>query len=444
MRFFAVRPSTAVICAALALCAFFRFLAVAGPTPAQFPDTSAYLSLAATPLGSLTFWLGPRPPLLPLFLKLVGTEPARVAFAQVCVSTVGWGWLAVAVARCQTSGVGRTFALGAVLAISLTSAVVQWDRLLLSESLSLSLMAATLAGALELTRTWRLWCAVLVVCLAILWSGARDGNGLMLGLLGGAVAVMNVIGSRARRWFVLAGTAAAICLASQAAAGASERWEFPFYNVVAQRVLPDASARDYFKSHGMPVTPALLRLSGQWASTQDGAFFRDPGLATFRSWSLQHGRSTYAGMLASRPLATLRGPWKDRAAILTPDVSAYGTLPAASSVQALTDVLAAPWVALLAGVAGLAGLLLRRPSRVSAVLACFAGAALAGLLIVWHADAMEVPRHELATAIQLRLCSWILLGSAPWAYAWRLAARYFSAFRYPHTRAGSTRSAPAT
>lgn len=411
---------------AVALAALFRLLATAGPAPAQFPDAQAYLEQAATPLGSLAFWLGPRPPTLPLILKLVGTAPAQVAIAQVCFSVLAWGWLAVVAAKSQTSVSSRCLVAVGVLATSLATEVVQWDRLILTESLSLTLMATLLAGALELAREWRPWRGVVVVALAVLWSQTRDANGLMLGVIGAALAGANLLRLRARRWFVMAGAAVAICAVSQAASGASDRWAFPFYNVVAHRILPDAQAREFFASRGMPITPSLLRLNGQWGSSQDGAMLRDPALAGFRAWSRAHGRATYTAMLASHPAAALGRPWNDRASIIAPDVSKY-RVPTAVTLADVTTNPVVTWLACAAAVIAL--LLGRRLPPAAMLLGCSVVASLALSVVVWYADAMEVPRHELMTSVQMRLCGWLLLGHVPWAAAWQSASRtVFTAF----------------
>jgi hypothetical protein len=61
-----------------------------------------------------------------------------------------------------------------------------------------------------------------------------------------------------------------------------KRWGLPFFNVLGQRVLPIPERTTCLAELGMPVTPALMRLSGKWGSSENLAFYNDPELQGFR------------------------------------------------------------------------------------------------------------------------------------------------------------------
>src|SRR5438270_6870 len=192
-----------------------RFRSPALPSTGA-PDTAGYLDVASHSLFSLGFWAGARPPALPLLYKVLPDSDSARAWGQFAVSVVCWPLLAGAVARCLRPGVYRYLAFGAVLLFSMTIPIIQWDRVLLSESLSISLTALVLASWLELVRAPRPAMVFGVLAASVLWVFARDSNGIVaLTIVPFALAWAVWPGHGRRVWpLALAGGLAAIFVTS--------------------------------------------------------------------------------------------------------------------------------------------------------------------------------------------------------------------------------------
>src|SRR5919198_5526248 len=132
--------------------AYARVWQLAPAVPRLTPDTIEYQRIAALPL-SPDFFSELKPWAVPLLYKLLpGTAAVSVPVAQLLISIAAWLVLAFAFGRCFTGRRLRLLATALVLAFSCSPLVAQWDGVLLSESLSLSLLALVLACALELVR----------------------------------------------------------------------------------------------------------------------------------------------------------------------------------------------------------------------------------------------------------------------------------------------------
>ena len=71
-----------------------------------------------------------------------------------------------------------------------------------------------------------------------------------------------------------------------------QRWETPMQSVIAENVIDEPTALDYFEVRGMPVRPGLqdALLSTRIPPSQ---FDAEPTLAYFRPWFDDRARSTY-------------------------------------------------------------------------------------------------------------------------------------------------------
>src|SRR5262249_55031114 len=108
--------------------------------PDRVTDTPTYERVAALPLWSWRFYTGERGFTLPLVYKAITGAEART-LAQVALSTLAWLVLAATVARCLRGAVLRPVAFTAVLVFSLSTEIVLWDTLELSESITFALTA---------------------------------------------------------------------------------------------------------------------------------------------------------------------------------------------------------------------------------------------------------------------------------------------------------------
>lgn len=480
-------PGNRVILLATAVYLFLAALAVwrilAGEVvPFAGSDSCAYLTQADEPWTSPQFYRGGKPPAVPAFWSLFrgGRDQAGIIVFQTLLQASAWLLAAFALA-----GLFRSRALGAalfaiVLAYSLGREVSQYPAQLLSESLSLSLMLATLAALIHFHRKPSWPRALAVLPAATLFCFSRDPNAYLLLGAAGLVAVKSAAALAASTASSASTAAAAstdpdmspartrlptlalvllfalLFAASQGAAGRTvlvhredcygaghplvkhrlfaaqeTRHLFPLLNVFDLRILPYEFRRAYFRERGMDLNPAVLDMAFRWASQgrSDGdgwAWYREDSLQAARRWISDHGRGAYASYLLSHPGYAFLRPWKEIWPVYASRsvFDAGPALPAGldAALQALRFATGRGKPLLLLLAAALAArLLLRRDrARGDAAAALLLAGSLALILLhalfLYHADAMDVERHAFGTAVLLDL----LLLFAPLLLADRL------------------------
>jgi len=278
-------------------------------------DTPAYVRVSNEVFLSKDFWANSRPPMFPLLLKIYNANKVKVAAFQTAFSIFAWGMLALSLSF-SLKPILRPFAFALMLALSLERHIAGWDVVMLTESLSVSLMALFLAAWLWLLRGWSWEKVVLLSLVAFIWAFTRDTNGWILLMIAGLILLGVLLFGAQKRFLSVALVFTVIFVISNLSADVGQRWVFPFQNVLAQRILPDEGAVEFFADCGMPVTPELLDLAGGFANSNERAFYTSPALEPYRNWMYEHGKSCYMRWLVSRPLASLREPWADLAWLL--------------------------------------------------------------------------------------------------------------------------------
>ena len=393
--------------AVVGLYAAVRVWELGASSPRLLPDTIEYQRIADLPL-SLAFFSELKPWAVPLLYKLLpGTAAVSVPVAQLLISIAAWLVLAFAFGRCFTEGRLRLLATALVLAFSCSPLVAQWDGVLLSESLSLSLLALVLACAIELARAPRLAAVAALLVTGVLWAATRDANVYAFLLL--APALVYPLWRRRRTLAVtLAVGTAAILTLSAWSASSPRRWELLLIDNVDQRVLADPSARDYFRGRGMPFQSDLRRRL--YASRRPlSRFDRDPELRSFRGWLRRSGRSTYADYLVSHPRTTLEQPLGRVGLLLSPvGLDFYRPPRFRSLLPRPLDRLLFPrsgrTTLLLLALATVGALGLGCASRTKALVPLAGAASVIPLaVLIWDSEPREVPRHELVPTVLTRL-----------------------------------------
>jgi len=416
---------------AIALYAIARFVPFARARVGMVLDSFDYLELARH-----TSWLGllaaRRPPVYLLVLRVLGENRQLVTWLQLLVGTVAWAWLAVATARNLRTGAGRAVGFSAILVLGSSLEVVQWDRLIGTESFSISLGVMVVAAVLWWWARWSVAGVALVSVLIALWALVRDANAVVAGTSGALVIVVVLVRrTGALRPLSVVGVVAVI-VASGAVVSSNlgERWRQPIQNIVTFRVLPSPERTNYFLRRGLPVSPVeARRLTGRCVNPV-GAFMcekvTDP---EFYEWIDRRARATYARSWFAFPATTLWEPLahlRRMTGIRVPVADIAGThlrAPYADAVERLVfprspRVLLA-WLLLLVVGLGVLG------SRVARSLLVVAVGLIAltyvHLWAVWTGDAVEPERHGLSAAVQLQLGLWLL--SAGLLDAWLLTFR---------------------
>jgi len=381
-------------------------------------DTTAYVRISKEPFFDSRFLAAARPLVFPALIKLLGNDPAKVVWAQGLFSILSWSALAIAVAASLHISILKFTGFVLILLLSLYRYVIGWDSVLLTESLSLSLMASLIAGWLWLLHGWRWGKALAVLLLATLWTFCRDTNAWVILMIALFLLTLLILRRIEKNYLVLASAFMIMFFLSNLSADLGGRWIFPFQNVLGRRILPDAQAITFFADCGMPVSSELTQLAGKYANAEDRAFYNDPALKAYRTWLHQSGKPCYIKWLLSHPLESLNRPILEFNTLMTlQNIQSFlfstkfsPILPA--RLEAILYPRQQTWIAFLAA----CGLILI--TVVSGVWkynkTWWVAIALILLVfphyfIIWHGDVMGIYRHVVSASIQFYLGIWTLV-----------------------------------
>jgi hypothetical protein len=405
----ALRSPVAPIYGAVALVyAIFRVGSFTN-VPDRVTDTASYEQVAHLAPWDWRFYAGARGFTVPLFFKIFQSSESR-AVAQLVFSTLAWLIFAAVVARCIESGRLRPVVFSVVLGVSLTTEVILWDTLLVSESVTLSLCALLIAAWIELVRSPRPLSAGIVLALSVLWAFARDTNAYVLVFIGIVTALTLTRREHRRLKVVLTLGCCAIFLLDYGSAQAGKRWLQPMIDVVNHRVLVTPSMERYFVARGFgPNT--------NWP---------------LGSWIRDRSQGVYASYLATHPGYTLTAPFHGRqqalyssadnaSSLIDPNLTIYDDnasdrfLPLPSRLEPVLFprgvALVCSLLALVLAGSALVGLLVG-PTIVWVVPLAILLTTYPHFLVAWHQSGVEVDRHAFEAALLLRLAALLLAAFA--------------------------------
>ena len=377
-------------------------------------DTPAYVRVSGESLFSREFWANTRPPIFPLLLKVYAANKVNVAAFQTAFSIFAWGMLALSLA-CSLKGFLRPIAFGLVLVLSLERHIAGWDVMMLTESLSISLMVMVLAAWLWLLNGWT-WGKVAVLSLiAFLWAFTRDTNAWILLMSAGIILLGLLFFGTQKRYLVVALIFTLIFILSNFSANHGIRWVYPFQNVLTRRILTVPQAVVFFENCGMPITPTLLKTAGGNAESEDRALYVDQELEPYRNWLNKNGKSCYTHWLISRPVGSLREPWRDFAWLLAfEDVSSFYPQRYEPVLPWYVERILYPqdallWLWTMITFAALLAVW-KKAWKTNAAWIVFIGMCLLiypHVFIVWHGDVSGIHRHALMVSLQFVLGLWL-------------------------------------
>jgi hypothetical protein len=386
-------------------------------------DSNAYLAVAAHPLWSTAFWAGTYPPLVPLLWKVMGSTSSFV-LAQGVLAVAAWGFLALAVSRLLTPPWRRLAAFTVLLAFATVTPVVLLNRSVLSESVSLSLVAALFGCLILLARRPSWPRLVAVVAIAVGLVSVRDSliwTVGALGVIGGVYAA--VTARRDPRVGILAAALAVFLVVTAGLASwgvqYSKREVVSVDSVLAVRVFPYPQRVAWFGRHGMPEAAAIDNLAQHTRPFHPGQAKvvsiskADPTFGPLVVWEQVAGPSIYARWIVSHPTYLVTEP------LVRPERSmndANGTITlyaATNRVDSpLTPILWPEWWWLLPMAAvGLVTAALSGVwrSRAWKMVAALSMVGIIEMVVSWNADGQEAARHTIEGFLEVRLGVLILL-----------------------------------
>jgi hypothetical protein len=360
-----------------------RLVALANIPVARFPDTRTYD--AVNFLGDATrLWA------VPLLWELSPDDTA----VQILLGTVAWLTLAIVTFKVVRDQRVATAGFLLILGLGLCGAATEWDRALLSESLTFSTLLFVVSALLLLGERYsRARVAFLLVAITA-WLFARHADAWLFVLIG-PPAIVALLATR-RRELILALALPLTVLAGWAAFAIHNEntiWKYNATAVIQLRVLQDQAQTAYFRERGMPYNARI-----QAVADTDTRFRSDTPLlrnSALRSWIGTDFRSTYAQYLATHPAGTAEKPARYFANGMPARVGYTDPRePIPGPVRKLLWPTGAGLALLTLLSLVLATLALRARVARGVMWIPLAGIAVAGLwgLLTWHQSATEVAR----------------------------------------------------
>ena len=410
------------------VCVFAVLSLLPNTDPWVFPDSASYLRLSF--LGN-----APRLWTVPFVYTLAVSDESRI-LVQTAVGAAAWLVLAAEAGRHVRHEVVRRLLQLWLLAISLSGPVLQWNRAILSESLSISITVLLVATALRLWRRPVLRSLGVFLVVLVLWIFARQPQAYVAPLIAlGFVAV--AVFRRDRRKGAAVG--AGLCVMAGAwgwvTAGRPGPLSVAPVNVagiVQFRAVTNSGEMAYLSTKGMPRAPSLRSapplthrgLPVNVGQIGDGyavpALLADPA---FNRWAGSKGQGAIVSFLIRHPDNGLWPPLTAAPSLLTMDPGyvpmsaastwiarlAYGTLRANPSAttgdgaRSSSDPIYLEVLAVIALGLTVAAGLSRGTDAAPVLVWALAGLAGAWVVVVWAGSAVELPRLLVAPAVLVHI-----------------------------------------
>ena len=253
--------------------------------PRMWPDSAGYLS-----------WSAER---MPVYTILASTLNA--SYLLICVhylfSMAAWSWLGYVIGR----KIGLV--IGLVFAISLP--VYVFHLVVLSETISLSLLAVLLASTISVCRRWtnngfRLWCVFL-----FLFAMTRVINLFLIPFL---IVPFAVCGRRRLLAAALALTVVTGCGVLYSSTLGTPLRETSLTNIYMRRIAMDKEKSAHFMAQGMPFGNDVRQFVNRTGSENKFALFE--ACPHFATWLREDGSTEYLRWVIGRG-ASWKAAWTE-------------------------------------------------------------------------------------------------------------------------------------
>ncbi len=280
---------------------------------AHLGDTTSYLEGASFSLNDPAFFRERRPWGIALAYKVLGRSLAAIDFAQVFVSTLAWLSLACFFSRSLREGWAKVVSFLVILGFSFHPVVQVWNHSALSESFTISFTILILAFLIAIMQEWQKGKFIALLFLFVFWMSVHEVN-LYIGLLVAiAFLVFGAFKKDSRFLWVFSVLIGIVFVVNYqlSSAYALPRWGLPLAEVVTKRILPNEEFLNFFAEEGMPLNPALMALSGEWANSRNYVVVNNPDLKPFSEWLFADGKRVYTKFLLTHPLYAITAPLED-------------------------------------------------------------------------------------------------------------------------------------
>ena len=418
--------------------------------PIRFGDTKVFERVSRSDVSSLDFYTNGRTFFTPLIYKILDKDKTAVFVFQSAASVLCWFFFGLVVAREIKNRFLRYALWAAICLYSLAIPINQWDGVLLSESLSVSVTLLTFGLSLVLAKQIGAGCSGLKNwVLFLVWTlscfflcGTKDTNIYIIWLLALLLIVWGIVGlgfgayrkrrlsEAVKRHNQLPAAVAVLLILGvfgNWTMSKSVRWQTPLLNVILARVLTNDSVYErWASSYQLPRNPKVERKRGRkaWDSYNKKRNIRDEmkrdnsELQDVYVWLLSKGMKSYQHYLLCD---NLWGALKDAQEAFEQEVNetndSYGK--GISGVSAWTTALSpyiypripnpSLWFVLIL-VWCLLSAAFSRDNLLPWTVAVISAAVCIQAFVGYHGDAAEVSRHMFMAGILFRLA--LLIGFA--------------------------------
>jgi hypothetical protein len=325
----------------------------------------------------------------------------------------------------------KPLAFGLIAFFSLSLEISQWDRILLSESVSNSLFALLVALALLVLKLWtsesnapqnQQWlvcCSLILV--ALLYSFTRDVNlylflflsiGMLIGLL-----FRPIRQHKDRLYYCLIAVSfLLIFIAHNYSINQKQRGFSNIKHILVARILPKPDALEYFSKKGMPVYEDFNEFVKTADEDEYTAALETPAMAPLAEWMRNDAKSIYAQYLIYTFPASFLKPIQEYNLLTNSNSSEYRRIveDQPSWVNKLDRImyprskgpLFLGIVVSMGAVVLLSWRYAFKPIWIVVILLLVTLYPL--MFLVWHGDTIELERHATPVGIQLRLAFWMM------------------------------------
>ncbi len=412
--------------------------------PRTSGDTIDFILGSAYHPLSLEFWTAYKPPLLPLLIRILGYTNAEIfrhellddiANIQLIISAAAWSIFALSVSFHLKKRESKLLAFAVILFFSATLDISLWDRLTLSESLSISFFALWMAASSSLlyilykpikSVVVRISFLVVFTVITFLYANARDTNIYFVVLIEGLLLLWFTILRqnymlRQKLFIVVALVVAALFILHSYVYDVSNRWHPVIMDIMTDRLSNDPDAISFFVDEGMPPVEDILANHAypDFHSFLDSRRFQvlgGTGADVFNTWFADYSKKTYISYLLHNPINTLTEPLKNWKKMILENNYEYrepnGTL--SRRIQWLTKLLY-PYnqivlLGLFSAVIGFFAFSFRTNQVINPLWFLVSGLLLTMpllMILIWVGGSLEVPRHAFQISMQFRLALWM-------------------------------------
>ncbi len=242
----------------------------------------------------------PRPFTTPLFYKIAGSNPDIIIQMQKYIHSLSTFFLVYVLLLFIKRGSIKYFIIVSIYLLMAWWNILGWTKVLLSESLSISLMFCWIASFLYLFKNQNTFSFLIHVVLSILFSFTRDTWPYIILIFYIIIAFIFYSFKIAlfKKSLVLILFGGILFFVQQYTVEIGNRYGLPLTNTIVMRIIPDQENIKWFSKHGMPSIDILKKNTSN-INFKDSSFlkiynlYNDTSYNAFHNWANNNGKMTY-------------------------------------------------------------------------------------------------------------------------------------------------------